>query len=326
MPDDLNPGKLRLAIVSCCEGDLPSSLFNFFRQVSEANPDVVVSLHVLSETRQPTDAPPGVCKEYVDRGTKLRKLVGFVGRTSADYVCVCDPDVELAPDAACRVVERALVHGHQGVVVSFGRIGARVSRGVVAGLVSCDKLLSHCLLRPTLWRLAMGISLPGQFLVFSPGILLAHRGSVDTYLDDLLIGLLCRKMGATVECSSETVGNEEPRSGWCGLLMQRLRWMKGFLALVGYFRCDPKALVFLGIHYAAYHGLPIFLMVIAAVGLFLSPWAVVLLASTVVGTLSLITRKSPITWSLYLIAFPVLHAVASIGAWIPLPQAMLRRR
>jgi hypothetical protein len=68
--------------------------------------------------------------------------------------------------------------------------------------------VGHGIVRPFLWRLGVGISVPGQFLVASASLFAAMDAAVDTYLDDLYLGIFARSVPGTLIFaeSAEAIG------------------------------------------------------------------------------------------------------------------------
>jgi len=307
-------------IVSCTDHH-PMRLSEFRDHLSFA-----ASVVVLSE--QAVAPALGVTVVQVQPGTKLAKIRTWVRKSAPNgLVCICDPDMTLDRDAASAVIRKAIdtaSHGH--AVLAYGRIRSD-GGSLLRCLISFDKDWSHRVIRPLLWAIGVGASVPGQFMVISASLLSAIDPSVDSYLDDLYLGLFTHSFPGAVICAeSLTVGSEEPREQWIGLVAQRLRWMKGFMALAWHMRRSPSATFRLGAHFVAYHLIPI----VAMTGLVLLcvthpvsglPAAVVLAITT-----SALTRQHPMIGLAYWLTFPMLHAFATLAWWLPMPSTFLRRR
>ena len=263
----------------------------------------------------------------VPEGTKLSKLRKFAETVNSDFVCICDPDLEVRGDATRAVIAQAFEASSGGEeVVAFGLIGCRSDGSLLASIVAIDKLLSHRILRPALWGCGMGITLPGQFLVLSTSVLQRLDPNVDSYLDDLYLGWVTRSTGVQVKRVPEVVGLEESRSTWGSLLTQRLRWMRGFMSLVRHLSTKPKALGLLFAHFVAYHGLPILWLISIAIVATISPTfavGIVVIASSLVALLS---RQSFVAAVSFLTLFPLLHCLAVLLWWVPISRHRLTQR
>ncbi len=263
----------------------------------------------------------------VPEGTKLSKLRRFAVTVRSDLICICDPDLTVRSDAIRVVVDQAIAVAECGEeVVVFGLIDCRDNGSLLYKVVSIDKWLSHRVFRPLLWKCGVGITLPGQFLVLSTTILQRLNPRVDSYLDDLYLGWIARSTSVRVKRLPEVIGFEESRSTWGSLLTQRIRWMRGFVSLVWHLSSEPKALVFLFAHFAAYHGLPILWLICFVTIAMISPVVAIgigVLASCLVGWLS---QKSFATSVSFLVLFPLLHCLAVLLWWVPISHRRLMQR
>jgi hypothetical protein len=281
---------------------------------------------ILSEEAGEVSAD-GVQTIRVPCGTKLAKLRHLSGLVSADLICICDPDVTVRIDACRAVLRRASNESAGGRdVVAFGIVEGSDDGTLLSGVVALDKWLSHRLLRGPLWAIGAGVSLPGQFLIASRGLLDCLSPCVDSYLDDLYLGWLARRVRAKVCRLPIVVGAEEPRRAWGSLLTQRIRWMKGLASLFRQLRSQPSAVGLLTVHYLAYHGIPI-----------VTGMAVALLALTnllvalgvFIGLAALLAKCAKqrlSTACCFLAVFPVLHLLATLLWWLPVRRSLLTRR
>ncbi len=274
-----------------------------------------------------TESYSGVDVVFVPPGTKLSKIRRLVGLVDTDLVCICDPDLSVNPDACRKVFGRAAVVVRRGDdVVAFGLVVGRDNGTMLSQLICVDKWLSHRIIRPLLWKSGLGITLPGQFLIVSAGILRGLDARVDSYLDDLYLGWIARKNNAEVLREPVVVGEEEPRSTWGSLLSQRLRWMKGLAGLFAHLWTCPPAVLLLAIHFIAYHGIPmLFLSGIILLGLF-SPASAGVIVLALVFVLSRSSGHSIWTAATFVAIFPVLHTLATLLWWIPASHSYLVKR
>lgn len=263
----------------------------------------------------------------VPEGTKLSKLRQFSHTVDSDFVCICDPDLDVHSDATRDVVRLAIeASTGRNEVVAFGVVGCRDDGTLLSSVIAIDKWLSHRVLRPMLWRYGLGITIPGQFLVLSTSVLRRLNSEVDSYLDDLYLGWIARSTNARVLRVPVVVGKEESRSAWASLLTQRLRWMRGWFSLVGHLSGSPKAIGFLAVHFVAYHGLPVlWLVCIGTIAMFYPVAAVAFYAAAVL-TLSRLTHQSIIGAVTFLLLFPLLHCFATLLWWAPIGRQRLRQR
>lgn len=311
-----------LTLATCASSaDQLASMSNLVEKLSESS---VVDMVVLSETAFSLD---NATVFVVPEGTKLSKLRQFACEVESDLVCICDPDVEVNLPNAAALVERARkIRGTGKEVVVFGTIDCREDGTLLSRVVAIDKWLSHHAIRPFLWKHRIAITLPGQFLVLTTSILKRIDPAVDSYLDDLYLGWVARSSDVTVVRMPLVAGAEESRSAWSSLLTQRLRWMHGLAKLCSHLFRHPSALVFLSIHFIAYHGIPILWLLGTGLLAVVSPVTAIVEVFFSAILLSRLSQQSMTTAAIFLLVFPPLHCLATTLWWIPLAPNILRQR
>lgn len=279
-------------------------------------------MRVLTEQKG-IAVPAGLEAIECARGSKLDKLKSQLDIVHNPFVCVVDSDMHLNVDNCVAVVLQAF---GTSPGIAFGLVESWRGPGVLGSCVQLDKSWSHRFLRPLLLRTGIGITIPGQFVVYSPALLAGIVDGTDTFLDDLYFGLRCRQKRLPMLRVDLVVGYEEGRSGWGGLLLQRTRWMKGLFSLARSGLTDGAS-AYCVAHYLAYHGIPVAyaasivcftctgheLIAGALMAAFLVPFA-------------LVTRSISPAILVYSLTFPVIHILATIGAAMPLSLKSIRKR
>ena len=297
-------------------------------QLSALRDELPMSASVVLLSERADSPEPGVTVVQVQPGTKLAKIRTWVRQTApSGLVCICDPDMTLDRHAASVVIRNAVDTANQGhAVLAYGRIRSD-GGSLLRCLTSFDKDWSHRVIRPLLWAIGVGASVPGQFVVVSASLLSAIDPSVDSYLDDLYLGLFTRSYPGAVICrESLTVGSEQPREEWIGLVAQRLRWMKGFMALAWHMRQSPSAALRLSAHFVAYHVIPIVALTSLLLLSVKHPVQGLAAASLFAITTSVLARQNPAVGIVYWLTFPLLHTLAALAWWLPVPSSFLQRR
>ncbi len=270
---------------------------------------------------------PGVDVVEVPEGTKLSKIRRFAKLVDTDLICICDPDLKVDEDSCRQVFEEAASEVRRGSdVVAFGFVKGSDNGTVLSRVIATDKWLSHRVLRRYLWDCGIGITLPGQFLVVSTGILQGLDPEVDSYLDDLYFGWVAHSNGVRVCRVPIVVGEEDPRATWGSLLSQRVRWMRGLASLFGHLVSNPRAVLLLTIHYFAYHGLPILIFLTIVFVAVVSPIAGLAAFLGLATLLARLSDQSLWTTSTFITVFPILHCFASLMWWIPVSPSYLTKR
>lgn len=314
---------LTVCVAGCSTTSMPHDAA---RAVARAlNSVAVVRTVLLSETG--TEPTHDVEVIMVPHGTKLSKIRRLADLIDADVFCICDPDLTVEEEACRVILQLASADVRAGrEVVAFGIVEGKDDGTLLSQVVAVDKWLSHRVLRRFLWAAGIGITLPGQFLLLSPSLLRSIDPGVDSYLDDLCLGWLARQRGVRVHRVAIVVGEEDSRSRWASLVTQRVRWMRGIASLFGHFASHPSAIGLLGVHYLAYHGLPIFVMAAVAFVTVVSPLPGLCVFFSLSTTLSVFAGRSFVAAVTFLGAFPVVHALATLLWWVLLSRTMLTRR
>jgi cellulose synthase/poly-beta-1,6-N-acetylglucosamine synthase-like glycosyltransferase len=189
--------------------------------------------------------------------------------------------------------------------IAWGRIRARQYKGLFGGLVAVDKLLSHNILRPLLWKLKVGITIPGQCFWIKRKAFAGKLPQIDTFLDDLEVGLEVNRRQSRLEirASASVLGYEIPNETFSGLWRQRSRWAKGYLSVLRGAK-NPKDRNKVIIHGFAYHFLWIFSWLICFFLVYKNPWWTLLY----LGVTSLVIGRQKFFYAfLYQLIFPVFH-------------------
>lgn len=182
-------------------------------------------------------------------GTKYSRMLFLPELTTADCCLFIDNDVECNMSEVDSFLKQfASADWDAG----YGRLEARDAKSLVAKMVKLDKWISHCFIRPLLWELGIGISLPGQIFVLSMNALKKKTCAQDTFLDDLAFGLSLKMNKSKILYTNRTLGYEYPNTRISGLWAQRKRWAIGYadiLSRVG----SCREILFLLVHGFCYH-------------------------------------------------------------------------
>jgi cellulose synthase/poly-beta-1,6-N-acetylglucosamine synthase-like glycosyltransferase len=207
--------------------------------------------------------------------------------------------------------------------IAWGYIGASINYGFMSRLIAVDKLLSHKIIRPLLWSLNIGISVPGQVFYINKEKFSRDLPQFDTVFDDLTIGICAKQYGYSIVRFPFYLGYEKPSCSLPVLAKQRIRWAKGFYqSLVKNRRSNMLPYVL--IHGIMYHFL--WLPVWAAVG-------AVCLFSLPAGLLfwlflcvCLCGRKWNLTVYalIYSLVFPVFHIIWFIALLFSIAGGIIR--
>lgn len=186
-------------------------------------------------------------------GTKYTKLKYLMENDDSYFYISVDNDIKAQLQNLKEFVGDMISHDFD---IGWGKIMANPKPNFISKMVAVDKILSHYLIRPTLWKMGYGISIPGQCFMIKRNSFSGKLLDVDTFLDDLALGLYVN--GHSKELKSyhfkKILGYEEPNDSFGGLWNQRSRWAKGFSTII-HGVVDPVEKKMILIHGFSYHAL-----------------------------------------------------------------------
>ena len=174
-------------------------------------------------------------RQIVDGGkTKYSRILQLFSLASCEKIFCVDNDITI-DNAKFKDFVLACASGN--FVAAWGKIAALPCAGLVPNLIRIDKIVSHNFLRPLLWKLQLGISLPGQVFMFSRSLL--KLPDEDTVFDDLQIGIAIKKSAAPFLYTDAVLGFEQPKLTLPKLVSQRIRWARGYVEVLLLNRKSP---------------------------------------------------------------------------------------
>lgn len=198
----------------------------------------------------------------VKESTKYEKIRSILHMINSDYILCIDSDLTISIKNTTLMVLDGV---ENNIDLSWGKIRTKPTDGFIPKLVAIDKYLSHNYIRPILWKLNIGVSIPGQLFLFKVSTMKESLNFKDTFLDDLAIGMYARcNPSIKVKYNSDIVAYEEPSITTEQLFKQRKRWAIGYKSVLT---------SSLGTQYYKYillHGLAYHLVFIANIIFFLS--------------------------------------------------------
>lgn len=296
----------KLAVVSYLrEGEqLTLELIEIGNQLYQRYPDFMMELFVDSLPQIPkyeTDFPIRI--NHI-KGTKYSKLLHALSRTKYNYLLSLDNDIEADIPTLMELVEKTIEGSYD---LGWGRIHSRKVSGMVSRLVEVDKLLSHTILRPLLWRLGLGVTLPGQCFLLKTKSYIDRLPETDTFLDDLSIGLYSVKHGLRHYHTQEAVAFELPSYSFLALWRQRARWATGFRQSLACTTLERKDRYLLCIHAFFYHFLPLMHLLVLIIFFIKAPLIAVCWLSFIALAVSCRQPQTMPVAFMYPILFPVFH-------------------
>jgi len=272
---------------------------NMLNSLFGENFKVVICCESALEFKEPKPYP---IRQKICKGTKYLRLSSLLEEEMSGYFLSVDNDIQGNIEEIKAFVNASV---SEDIDIAWGKIRAGQHKGLISGLVAVDKLLSHNILRPVLWKLKVGITIPGQCFWIKRETFAGQLPKIDTFLDDLGVGLEVnrRQKKLKMRFFPSVIGYETPNETFSGLMRQRGRWAKGYVSvLLGVKTTEDRMKII--IHGFAYHFLWIFSWLFC---FFLARvdycWAALYLT----GVSFAIGGKKIIYAFLYQLIFPIFH-------------------
>ena len=237
--------------------------------------------------------------------TKYRRIQMLLKEAKYNDILCLDNDITPDKKNILNFISNCFYNDYS---IAWGKIKAKSIKGFIPKLIEIDKILSHTYIRPILWRLNIGISLPGQIFMINKRYLENKLFNVDTVYDDLMIGACVRENKFPIFFVKDILGFEKPKKNIKELLKQRIRWAKGLAETIIYNKKN-KVLPYILLHGFSFNLLwiPFYILLIILIGInkFLGV-AIFLIVAYI------LTEKNirSIVWAiLYMIIFPYIYIV-----------------
>ena len=259
---------------------------------------------VCCETRFDIRRFPYEVELFESNGTKYRRLIALMESDDSEYYLSVDNDITGNNVSMVKLVDEVIEGGYD---IGWGLIRAEKMKGVISNLVAVDKLLSHNIIRPFLWKIGCGISVPGQIFCVKTKSYRRKLIDIDTFLDDVALGLYTNVNGLKKYMTRDILGDERPNSSFWGLWNQRSRWAKGYASILMGVEGNRKYKKLVLIHGLSYHAS---WLVIWMCILFLAclSWKISLSAFLMLALIVSITDLKEFMFAvIYLMVFPVCH-------------------
>ena len=244
-------------------------------------------------------------KEFISPSiTKYQRILSSLKTSKNDYILFIDNDI--FPDYI--ELKKMILESSDNIDLLFGKITVSQTQTVTEHLVKIDKILSHNIIRPALWNMNVGISVPGQVFLIKRKSFIDILKRYDTLFDDLAIGICAKEHGLYVRRTKSILGKEKPSIDLKTLIRQRVRWAKGYSEMIKFNRnsdCYP----FIIIHGLTYHGLLAFIDLGILLLFKKAPAVSIALLCFMLWKLSDNEIREYPYVILYMLCFPVIHSI-----------------
>ena len=251
------------------------------------------------------DLPNNIIQIVTPGMTKYKRIEKLLSISKNDNILCIDNDITINKENLKKFINECISKEY---AVAWGKIKAIPVKSFIAHLICIDKNLSHDYIRPMLWKLNIGISLPGQIFMINKKYYIDKFPKYDTVYDDLTIGIITKKNSMPIYYTKEILGEELPKSTFINLLKQRKRWAKGFAESI-YNNRKTNMLKYVIIHGFMYHLLWIPFYIILILLTLITPILPIIIIC-IVCILLADKKIKDILWSFaYILVFPVVHIV-----------------
>lgn len=189
---------------------------------------VIVCADLCNKTSLNLPVPINITWLFDTGETKYSRLCQAINLNKELVLLSIDNDVSPNIDNIISLLDAFY---RENTSIAWGKIGVS-NKGILADIISIDKRLSHDMIRPLLWMINLGISVPGQCFIIRAKSFSNILPARDTFLDDLQIGILTAINKKSKLNSKLIVGNEIAKNSIVELLIQRKRWAEGYAAIL----------------------------------------------------------------------------------------------
>jgi hypothetical protein len=238
------------------------------------------------------------------RTTKYKRMLMSLNDSKSENILYIDNDITPDSNNLIKFISKL----DDNVDLAWGYIGVLLDHGFMPKLISIDKQISHKIIRPFLWKIDIGISVPGQVLFINATKFRRDLPQYDTVFDDLTIGICAKMYDYYTMRSALYLGYEKPSFSFHSLVRQRIRWSKGFYQSIVN-NIHNGMLPYILVHGFTYHFLWLLIWVII---IFISKFSTSLgVLSWIIICICLCDKKHTLLgYSLvYSLIFPLIHVI-----------------
>ena len=181
--------------------------------------------------------------------TKYKRIEKLIEISENDDILCVDNDIKINKENIVKFINEVLSKDY---AIGWGKIKSKNIKGVMSHLIKIDKNLSHDFIRPLLWKMNIGISVPGQVFIINKKYYKGKFQNIDTIYDDLTLGIIAKSNNMPVYFNKMILGYETPKTDFKNLIKQRKRWAKGLAESI-YNNRKSEELKYVKIHRFMYH-------------------------------------------------------------------------
>ncbi len=282
---------------------------NALQEKFNSNLSIVI---FINDTRKNIDThllniPYNIVKLSGTKYVRIKSLLNKEDTKENEFLLSIDNDTTVINDQFLNFIEKCI---NGDIDIAWGRLKTSSDNSFIEKMITIDKLLSHHIIRPFLWKFNCGISISGQLFFIKTKSFNNKLLQIDTFLDDLALGsyVSLHQKELKILIDNSIIATEEPKTSFSDLYIQRKRWAKGFFSIISRTK-NKKIKNLLKIHAFSYH----FLWIIH--------WIIISLLATINITISLLyflfisfiitykDKKYYLLSLVYQIFFPIFHII-----------------
>lgn len=282
---------------------------NALQEKFNSNLSIVI---FINDTRKNIDThllniPYNIVKLSGTKYVRIKSLLNKEDTKENEFLLSIDNDTTVINDQFLNFIEKCI---NGDIDIAWGRLKTSSDNSFIEKMITIDKLLSHHIIRPFLWKFNCGISISGQLFFIKTKSFNNKLLQIDTFLDDLVLGsyVSLHQKELKILIDNSIIATEEPKTSFSDLYIQRKRWAKGFFSIISRTK-NKKIKNLLKIHAFSYH----FLWIIH--------WIIISLLATINITISLLyflfisfiitykDKKYYLLSLVYQIFFPIFHII-----------------
>lgn len=277
---------------------------NFFKFIEYIQKEL--SVKVIIFTDQKIENINHNFKQIVkNKTTKYKRIIQLIKLSETNNILCIDNDITIDYKNLKNFITEFIDSKY---AIGWGKIRTININKFIPQLIKIDKNLSHDFIRPLLWKLKLGISIPGQIFALKKDKFIDKLPKIDTVYDDLTIGMIARKNNFEYFYSKSYLGSEFPKGNFIDLIKQRIRWSKGMAQSI-FNGIKYNMLNFVLIHAFMYHMLwipyYILLFIISKYNLIFAS-ILFLLVSMILSEVKI----KDILWAIcFMLIFPIIHSI-----------------
>ena len=161
-------------------------IIEFYKYIARSLYHCELIIYADHEVLKPSGVADENIREMIGCSiTKYRRILSSLETCKYNHILFIDNDIKIN----YKELRRFIIECPNHADLYFGKISVKRTETFTEHLVKIDKILSHNIIRPALWTMNVGISIPGQIFIMKRKSFIDILKRYDTLFDDLTIGI-----------------------------------------------------------------------------------------------------------------------------------------